>query len=381
MRVRRPGQRRLPERGARHQLRRLRRALHLERLLAPRGLDVRPRPTHARRCCAPTSRRTSRSSTRARSATRTRSGNQGWAEYPWRDLNGDHFAQPGEVTITPTPLVVGRRLQPGQPHERALGEHHRCRPGRAPHARGRGRHRPRAVPRLRGVRQLHLSALRPLPVLPAHRDDDRGLRARGGRPPATCRTGPRYSIQTFTPIAARVAAGNNGRFATNSDDYTQKFQRRRVLGHQAPVQQVDVPPGRQLQRPQGVLRRRHPRRDRRGARRRRGRQPDPARRRHAERRRTDRVAQRRQRRGRRLHQRQVGDQRQRAVPAALGHGGRGVALRQAGDALSPSSRTWRWARTARSACWSRRKSTPSVSTTCGTWTCGSPRTSGPAAPT
>ena len=35
--------------------------------------------------------------------------------------------------------------------------------------------------------------------------------------------GTRYSIQTFTPIAARVAAGNNGRFATNSDDYTQKF--------------------------------------------------------------------------------------------------------------------------------------------------------------
>ena len=69
--LRRARQRRVPERGPRHQLPGLRSAVHLERLLAPRRADLRPRPTHARPCCAPTSRRTSPSSTRARSATPT----------------------------------------------------------------------------------------------------------------------------------------------------------------------------------------------------------------------------------------------------------------------------------------------------------------------
>ncbi len=43
------------------------------------------------------------------------SGGQGWAEYPWADLNGDHFAQPNEVTTTGASARHRRRLQPRHP--------------------------------------------------------------------------------------------------------------------------------------------------------------------------------------------------------------------------------------------------------------------------
>jgi hypothetical protein len=39
----------------------------------------------------------------------------------------------------------------------------------------------------------------------------------------TTPSGTPYSIQTFIPNAAAVAAGRNGRFLTNSDDYSQRF--------------------------------------------------------------------------------------------------------------------------------------------------------------
>jgi hypothetical protein len=43
------------------------------------------------------------------------SSSVGWAEYPWVDLNGDHLATPNEVTITGSPLAFGGGFNPASP--------------------------------------------------------------------------------------------------------------------------------------------------------------------------------------------------------------------------------------------------------------------------
>jgi hypothetical protein len=150
------------------------------------------------------------------------SGNQGWAEYPWRDLNGDHFAQPGEVTLTSAPLASGGGFNPANPTN-ALSAN-------------------TLDPDLQAPRTTEAVVGLDREVLPdfvlsasyTFRHYDRFLTyPRNGMSaadyvPGTTLTGTLpgggpYSIPTFVPVAARVTAGNNGRFATNADDYTQRF--------------------------------------------------------------------------------------------------------------------------------------------------------------
>jgi hypothetical protein len=39
----------------------------------------------------------------------------GWADYPWADANGNGFADPGEITITPNPVAFGGGFNPTAP--------------------------------------------------------------------------------------------------------------------------------------------------------------------------------------------------------------------------------------------------------------------------
>jgi Carboxypeptidase regulatory-like domain/TonB-dependent Receptor Plug Domain len=150
------------------------------------------------------------------------SGNQGWAEYPWVDRNGDHFAQPNEVTITPTPLATGGGFNPNNPTavssanlidpdlqaprtgEVVAGLDRELMPNFAVSVSYTFRH----YDRFQFYPRNGMSAADYVPGTPVT---------------GTFPDGTAYSIPTFNPIPARVTAGNNGRFATNSDDYTQRF--------------------------------------------------------------------------------------------------------------------------------------------------------------
>ena len=143
----------------------------------------------------------------------------------------------------------------------------------------------------------------------------------------------RTASRRSTRSAAAVEAGNSGRFATNAEDYTQTFHGIELAATKRLSNGLDVPAGRELQRPHRALRGGRARGHRRGARQRRRGQPDPPRRRLAGRRRPDRLAQHRQWRGRCVHQRQVGGQRQHALPAPLEARGGRVGLRQTGHAV------------------------------------------------
>jgi hypothetical protein len=150
------------------------------------------------------------------------SGNQGWAEYPWVDRNGDHFAQPNEVTITATPLATGGGFNPNNPT--AVSSANTIDPDLQA---------PRTSEVVAGLdRELFPNFAVSVSYTFRHYDrfqfyPRNGMTAADyvpGTPvTGTFPDGTPYSIPTFNPIAARVAAGNNGRFATNADDYTQRF--------------------------------------------------------------------------------------------------------------------------------------------------------------
>jgi hypothetical protein len=150
------------------------------------------------------------------------SGNQGWAEYPWRDANGDNLAQPGEVTITPTALATGGGFNPAAPT--AVASANRIDPDLV-------------APRTSEVVAGFDRELFPdfgVSVSYTYRHYDRfqtypriGMSASDYSPGAvvagTLPDGSPYRVQTFNPNAAAVNAGGSGRYATNSDDYTQTF--------------------------------------------------------------------------------------------------------------------------------------------------------------
>jgi len=150
------------------------------------------------------------------------SGNAGFAEYPWVDLNGDHFAQPNEVTITPTPLATGGGFNPAAPtavtssnvidpnlkapltNEGVFGLDRELFPNFAVSVTYTYRRFTRFVmtPRV-GMTPADYA---PGPVLTGTLPD-----------------GSVYSVPTFIPNAAKVTAGGNGRFETNAPDYYQTF--------------------------------------------------------------------------------------------------------------------------------------------------------------
>jgi hypothetical protein len=150
------------------------------------------------------------------------SGNQGWAEYPWVDRNADHFAQPGEVTITGTPLASGGGFNPANPTN-ALSAN-TIDPDLVA---------PRTTEVVAGIdRELFANFAVSVSYTFRHYDRFQFYPRNGmtvadyapGTPvTGTFPDGTAYNIPTFIPNAAAVARGNNGRFMTNADDYTQRF--------------------------------------------------------------------------------------------------------------------------------------------------------------
>jgi len=149
-------------------------------------------------------------------------GGAGWAEYPWVDRNGDHLAQPGEVTILPAPLATGGGFNPAAPT--AVVSANRIDPNLKAPATNEG---------IFGLDRELLPNLA-VSVTYTYRKFTRFMTApRIDMTPAdyipgallsgTLPDGKPYSVQTYNPIAAKVTAGGSGRFETNNDDYYQTF--------------------------------------------------------------------------------------------------------------------------------------------------------------
>ena len=161
--------------------------------------------------------------------------------------------------------------------------------------------------------------------------------------------GTPYSVITYIPNPTLVAAGNSGRFLTNADDYHQTFSGFELSAVKRLSNKWMFRFAGQLQRPHRALGRPAVR-GRRGPQRRGGREPDAARRRSRAGRRPGRGPRGGQRHRRRVHQREVGDQRERDVRAPLEDGGRGEPVRQAGHALPRLPQHRARTRRQRSAC-------------------------------
>ncbi len=148
--------------------------------------------------------------------------NAGYAEYPWTDLNGDHLAQPGEVNTSGAPLAVAGGFNPAAPTAAI-----------SPNIIDPNLKAPQTNEGVFGLdRELFPNFA--VSMTYTYRKFSRFLTApRNGMTAAdytpgvlltgTIPGGPSYSVQTYNPIAAKVSAGNSGRFETNSDDYRQTF--------------------------------------------------------------------------------------------------------------------------------------------------------------
>jgi hypothetical protein len=150
------------------------------------------------------------------------SGGQGWAEYPWVDTNGDHFAQPGEVNVVGAPLAVGGGFNPLNPTGVTSANQIDA-----------DLEAPRTSEIVAGIdRELFPNFA--VSVSYTRRTLDRfTYRPRIGMTPAdyiaqapttgTLPDGTTYSVITYIPNQTLVNAGNNGRFLTNADDYHQLY--------------------------------------------------------------------------------------------------------------------------------------------------------------
>ena len=150
------------------------------------------------------------------------SAGAGFAEYPWTDLNGDHFAQPNEVNISGTPLATGGGFNPAAPT--AVTSANRIDPNlRAPLTNegviGLDRelaanvgvsltYTYRRFTRFITVPRIGMTAADYVP---------------NGFVTGNLPDGTPYNIPLFMPLAAKVTAGGNGRFETNDPNYTQSY--------------------------------------------------------------------------------------------------------------------------------------------------------------
>ena len=150
------------------------------------------------------------------------SGNAGWAEYPWSDANGDHFAQVGEITITPSPLAVGGGFNPLNPT--SVTSANLIDPSlRAPLTNefivglDRELFPNFAVSLAYTYQRLDHFEWEPRIGMTVA-DYTPGAVITGTLPGGTP-----FSVQTFLPIPARVDAGNSGRLLSNQPGYRRTF--------------------------------------------------------------------------------------------------------------------------------------------------------------
>jgi hypothetical protein len=150
------------------------------------------------------------------------SGGAGNADYPWRDLNGDHFATPNEINTSGRPLSVAGGFNPDAPTSVVSANRIDA-----------DLKAPTTDEGIFGIdRELFPNF--GVSVTYTYRSFSRfistpriGMTAADYAPQTFTGAfpdGTRYSLVGFIPNAARVAAGGSGRFQTNDPDYGQTYQ-------------------------------------------------------------------------------------------------------------------------------------------------------------
>jgi hypothetical protein len=151
------------------------------------------------------------------------SGGAGWAEYPWNDLNGDHFATPNEITITPTPLATGGGFNPAAPTSvtsaDTIDPNYKA-PRNDEFILGLDRE---LFPNFGVSLSYTHQRLARFRWTPRNGMLDGSQYTAGTPVTGTLQDGTAYSIPIFLPVAAAVTAGNSGRFETNQPGYRQTF--------------------------------------------------------------------------------------------------------------------------------------------------------------
>ncbi|HWW92354.1 MAG TPA: TonB-dependent receptor, partial [Vicinamibacteria bacterium] len=150
------------------------------------------------------------------------SANAGWAEYPWKDANGDHFAQVNEVTITPNPLATGGGFNVANPtgvgsanifdpnlkapltNEGVVGIDRELMPNLAVSLT----YTYRRLTRFLTYPRINMTTA----------DYAAGTPITGLLPDGTS-----YNVPIFIPNAAKSLASGNGRIQTNDSNYYQTF--------------------------------------------------------------------------------------------------------------------------------------------------------------
>jgi len=147
----------------------------------------------------------------------------GWAEYRWNDLNGDHFVQANEVTITPTPLATGGGFNPLNPT--AVTSANRI---------DANLKAPLTDEIIAGLDRELMPNLSVSVAYTYRRftrfvwDPRIGITATDysltSTVTGTLPNGSAYSVPVYSPNPALVDAGGSGRFETNDPNYHQTFQ-------------------------------------------------------------------------------------------------------------------------------------------------------------
>jgi hypothetical protein len=149
------------------------------------------------------------------------SGAVGYIEYPWNDANGDQLVQPNEVNTSVAPLASSG-IDPANPSSVS-----------SPNRMDADLRAPMADEFIVGIdRELAPNLAASLSFTRRHNSRFTwapriGMTTADYAPGATLTgtlpDGSSYSIPTFVPDAAKVAAGASGRYLTNIDDYDQSY--------------------------------------------------------------------------------------------------------------------------------------------------------------
>jgi len=145
----------------------------------------------------------------------------GFADYPWVDRNGDHFVQPSEVTIGPTPITSGNGFNPSNPTAvRSVNEINPDYQAPLTNELVAGLDRELA-PNLAVSLSYTWRRLSRFDATPRLGFTDADYAP--GPNVTTTLDGQTVTRPTFIPNAAKALASGNGRVLTNRDGYTQSF--------------------------------------------------------------------------------------------------------------------------------------------------------------
>ncbi len=150
------------------------------------------------------------------------STSNGYADYRWVDANGDHFAQPGEVIITAQPFTFGNGFNPANPTAAV-----------SPNKIDPNLKASQVTNVVAGIERQLMSALALHVTYTFTRTTNLTYTPWVGVGPndyvagtivtGALQDGTPYTVQTFLPTAAVVAANGNSRILTNRPGYGNQY--------------------------------------------------------------------------------------------------------------------------------------------------------------